>query len=133
MFDFDPEEEKVPLRIKYSKCFLVYTINPIKIIIQILLVVDLVTKKFSILEFKSEMINEILVKLGNFVIDEFTSGNDIEIMVKDQLYNGSTIIDMISYLNVTGLLQTKIMDNIVNSYWEGPYEKEYFWWFSCCY
>ena len=98
-----------------------------------MLIVDLIIKKFSILEFKSEIIDKTLIVLGNIVIDEFTSGNDIEIMVKDHLYNGATVIDTIAYLNVTELLQTKIMDNIVNSYWEGPYEKEYFWWFSSCY
>lgn len=54
-------------------------------------------------------------------------------MVKDTLYNGSNVIDMIAYLNVTELLSTKIMDNIINSYWEGPYERENLWWFSSCY
>ena len=31
---------------------------------------------------------------------------------------------MIAYLNITELLESKIMDNIISNYWEGPYEKE---------
>ena len=54
----------------------------------ILYIIHLVIDKFPILQFKSEEIEEIVISIGNNLIEQFTAGNDIEIMVKDKLYNG---------------------------------------------
>ena len=47
-------------------------------------------------------------------------------MAEDYTYAGLQIIDLIAYLDIHEWLENPIMDNIVASYWEGPYQRELF-------
>ena len=61
------------------------------------------------------------------MIENSEDGEEIEIMCRDRLYNGFEVLDLIAYLNVTEWLNTPLMDNIINTLWEGPYETAAFW------
>ena len=114
------------IRERIATCFLTVSVNPLKIIIQLVDVIAKIEKLHPMLSFKTESLKKQLLDIGNCVIEETAAGDDIEILVQDTLYNGLQVIDMIAYLNLTDLLQSPIMDNIVSQYWEGPYERTSF-------
>ena len=79
------------------------------------------------LVFKTMGIIDMAVEICNAIIEETATGEDIENLIEDRMYDGEQVIEWIANLNVVGLLQSPIMDNIISQYWEGPYEKDYYW------
>jgi hypothetical protein len=98
--------------------------NPLKTIIMLFMQLKIIKKKFSMIQFKVAIIWEKLMKIGLLIIEEQRTGEDVERMIEDKLYGGLQVIDVIAWENLTELLNTPIMDNIISSHWEGPYEKE---------
>jgi hypothetical protein len=88
--------------------------------------IQTISDTFPMLVFKTQELKATILLIGNAIIEETAAGDDIMLMVEDKLYNQLTVVDMIAYLDITELLQSPVMDNIVSSYWEGPYEKKYF-------
>lgn len=126
----EEEKEKYPLskllQDKISQSFLTYCVNPLKIIVMIINTIQTISDTFPMLVFKTQELKATILLIGNAIIEETAAGDDIMLMVEDKLYNQLTVVDMIAYLDITELLQSPVMDNIVSSYWEGPYEKKYF-------
>ena len=60
--------------------------------------------KFPSLAFKGEQLKEELLEIGNSIIKESTTGEDIELLVTDRLYNGLEVFDMIAYLDLHQIL-----------------------------
>ena len=61
---------------------------------------DSIQKKFPALKFKSDALREELINIANAIIEESSTGDDIELLVTDRLYNGLEVFDQIAYLNL---------------------------------
>ena len=60
--------------------------------------------KFPSLAFKGEQLKHELLEIGNSIIKESTTGEDIELLVTDRLYNGLEVFEMIAYLDLHQIL-----------------------------
>ena len=81
-----------------------YSVNPLKIVLQLISVIMQIEKLHPMLGFKTQSLKNYILEIGNEIIEETAAGDDIEILVSDKLYNGLEVIDLIAYLNVTELL-----------------------------
>jgi hypothetical protein len=109
-----------------SSHYLTYAINPIKVIMMELEILSDIDLKFPMLKFKTKDVKELLLQIAGGIIDGTDVSEDLVALMTDKLYNGLEVIDMIAYLNLTELLMSEIMDHVVSSFFEGPYERSFF-------
>lgn len=109
-----------------SSNFIVYTVNPLKIMVILMAVSRDLSDKYPLLKFKADQVTNMLNIAGNLVIRFSLSVQDVQDMVLDRLYNNIEIIDMLAYLNNIPILQNPVLDVIVTNIYYGPYQREFF-------
>jgi hypothetical protein len=113
--------------------FLVYSPNPLKIIVMLLNIVISISAKHQNLKFKAQKVRSTLCDVANGIIDTSTSMNEIKDMLLDKTYSGIVVIDLIEMLNIIEILTNPMMDSIVSNMYNGPYERESVLKKSTCY
>ena len=113
--------------------FLVYTSNPLKIIIMLLNIVIHLSNKHQNLRFKAQKVRSSLCDIANSIINNSSNMKEVEDMLLDKTYTGIEIIDFIEILDVIEILQNSMVDGIISNMYLGPYERESVLKKSTCY
>lgn len=85
--------------------FIVFCLNPLKIVTMLMSVISQLRQKYALLTFQIDHLQKALDKTGYYIIKNSKSVQDVEDMVTDKLYNGVEILDMLAYLDSIPLLQ----------------------------
>ena len=65
-----------------------------------------------------------LIQMASAILNEIENERDVEIMLLDTTYEGSEVIDIILDYELIDLFDAPIMDNVINKFWEGQYERD---------
>ena len=112
---------------------MVYSVNPLKVIVVLLTVINRLSAIYPLLKFKASVLENALNQLGNLIIKGSTSIQEVEDMVLDKLYNNIEVLDMLAYLDNIPILQNPVIDVIVSRLYYGPYQREFFLKNCLCY
>ena len=113
--------------------FLVYSTNPLKIIVMLLNIVIHLSSKHQNLKFHAKRTRAKLCDIANSIIDNSANMNEIEDMLLDKTYSGIEIIDLVETLNIIEILSNPMVDSIVSNMYSGPFERESFLRKSTCF
>ena len=100
-----------------------FTANPVKICVLIANLLNKLNSKHPNLNLKETI--EKVWKLWNLFIDETYSIDEVNMMLKDQWYNGLKLIDVIGYSKIEQLMNNKRVCIFITNIWVGPYERVY--------
>jgi len=75
--------------------------------------------KFSELKETSVSIEEKILKLSVLIIDSLNSVEKLKILMHDRTIEGCKVIELLSFENITELLEKTSMDALITSYWNG--------------
>ena len=100
-----------------------FTANPVKICVLMANLLNKLNSKHPNLNLKETI--EKVWKLWNLFIDETYSIDEVNMMLKDQWYNGLKLIDVIGYSKIEQLMNNKRVCIFITNIWVGPYERVY--------
>ena len=106
--------------------FLTYSLNPLKIIVVMMTIINQLQETYPLLKFQIDILQEGLQNVGSHIIKNSKSVEDVEDLLLDKLYNGIEIIDMVAYLNIIPILQNPVVDVIISNMYYGPYQRDSF-------
>ena len=106
--------------------FLVYWVNPLKIIWILINISMNISMKHQNLKFKAQRFRSSLCDIANAIIDSSSNMNEVEDMLVDKGYSGIQVIDMIAFLDIIEILQNPMLDSIISNMYYGPYQREVF-------
>lgn len=107
--------------------FLVYSINPVKIIVILIEIFKEINVIHPMLTFKANEIISILSKTCNKILWRWYSIRDVEDLIFDKTYDNELILDCIARINIDDILENSILENIVNNIYYGNFQREPFY------
>ena len=123
--------------------FIVYSENPLKIWVAIIIIVIQIGKHYSSFKIAREHLNQIYINLAREIIihspdiDQIRDqlhGKEFRIIIFiDTFYNGKMVIDEIATYELYDILHSRKPVVIINEMWSGKYESDFFMKFSLPY
>lgn len=110
---------------KFRTHFLVYTYNPLKIVIAIVSILKKFQKRFPTLAV-STAIEDKYLKFANIMMINYQELEQVRHMLYDRMYNGKIVIDLIAEFDLHSILWGRKPLVIINQMWSGIYQNESF-------
>jgi hypothetical protein len=118
---------------KFRTHFLVYSYNPLKIIVSIITICIKIMDRFPTLKVSGNYFFDIYFKVANQIIINYQEIDQIRDLLHDKMYNGKLVIDQIADYDMHDILNSRKPLVIVREIWEGRYDDESFLNYSTAY
>ena len=115
-----------------SNCFVSWT-NPLKVYVLVLKIIIDLEKVHHNLTFFSVEVKQLLHKHVIKYIEGVNSISKITTLLEEKWYNKRNVIDIIANYSLFDILSSPKVDIVVNNYWKGIYEWDFFLNRSTCY
>ena len=111
---------------KYQNNFIVYSLSPVKDWVLIMYLWYQFEQKNEQLK---HLTKEIYVKYSEIVNEILDATEDMQLvysMLTEKCFNKKEVIDIIAYCDLQIILNSSKVGRIVDNFWEGPFETEFF-------
>ena len=100
--------------------------NPLKIWVLALKIIYDLEHVHNNLEFFTIETKRLLNKYSIVFLEEVNSINKIALLLQEKWYNGRSVIEIIASYSLYDILNSSKVDIVVNNYWKGIYEWDFF-------
>ena len=105
---------------------IVYSLNPVKDCVIIMYIWKLLENTHSDIKHINKGVIEKYSHLVNHIIDSTDDVKEVYLMLTQKWFNRKEVINLISYCDFQIILNNQNIGRIVNAFWEGPFETEFF-------
>ena len=101
----------------------VYMTNSVKIIAKLLYIMNYLVQIHPSLKFKAKKVSSTLCNVANHILHKNSDLREVEDILKDQLYSGTRVLDLIANNDIIEILNNPLLDSVVSNIYVGSYQR----------